>query len=124
MKILEIVSIPVFMSLYMQDKKYSYITDDFYCFCQLLTRIEFKFNPNKNNYYAQIPIEFKDIIKFIAEKSKIDCKGFCKYEDELDIPKCISNEVFEVYLDDYSVIKFTILETFNNETNELGIIVI
>ena len=58
----------------------------------LLMRPEYSIT-NDDKYVATIN-EAPYLLKFYIEKSKIDKFGNCKYEDELEISKSLSNELF------------------------------
>ena len=57
-----------------------------------------------------------EIINFCLNKSKINRYYRCKYEDEIDIPKCLASDIMVVELDNGSCISVTI-DDFDNEYN-------
>ena len=91
MRIKYINKIPIFIGEYYN---MGYITiDEINELNTLLMRPEYSI-ANGNKYVATIN-EAPYLLKFYIERSKIDKFGNCRYEDELEISKSLSNELYE-----------------------------
>jgi hypothetical protein len=104
MKISDIIEIPVFVSQYI-NKDIDNIDYHLHSFCNLLlTNNISAFGTEENETYKieyAIPeqdFSVRYFINFYLEKSTIDNKGNCLYELETDLPKSLTNELFEIKL--------------------------
>lgn len=101
MKSFECEKLPIFINGYI-NKGFIDITDT-HNFCRELLQTPFQISidrDGKSVYTFEIDNYFvKKFADFYIEKSKLDLKYNCKYEDELDIPKSIMNEFFIFIID-------------------------
>ena len=109
MRILSVKSIPRFIGEYFNKKLIDIKTINE--FSKLLTTIEFDYFKNENRYYGYLSYT-PELIKFYKDKSKLDHYYRCKYEDELGLPKSVSNEIYSVQLDNNEIINVTLLYDF------------
>ena len=92
MYIKSIKGIPVFIGRYFNEGKIS--MHDIQEFEEILTDSEyFKYDTNK---YATKLKSKPALVDFYIKHSKLDKYYNCKYEDELDLPKSIMNELYAV----------------------------
>ena len=107
MKIKKIIRMPLFIEKYLLNNTL-YLQeyyDSFYNNINSLDLVEY-YN-DKNERCFETNIYLSDMISFSSfyiVKSQLDYYYKCKYEDELNIPKSISNETFTVELDNEEVI--------------------
>lgn len=92
MYIESIKGIPVFIGKYFNAGKIS--IDDIKEFENILIKSEYFFY-NKNKYATKLNSK-PALIDFYIKYSKVDIHGNCIYEDELDLPKSIYNEVYKL----------------------------
>ena len=103
LKIASIESIPRFIGLYFNEHQISMheisqfdkLLNELYFTC--IDTDEYITSTNHNNF-----------ITFYLEKTRLDRYLNCKYEDELDIPKSISNELFVARTNNGDLIQFII----------------
>lgn len=111
LRILSVKSIPRFIGEYFNKNLISF--DDIKEFSKILISTEFDYIEYSNNQYIGFLDYTPKLIKFYKDKSKLDHYYRCKYEDELDIPKSISNEVYVLQLIDESIISVSLLYNFD-----------
>lgn len=105
MKIRTVKKVPRFIGEYFNEGILS--KDDLSNISKLLVDLDYTIIEEEK--LVAIVDEPSPLIDFYIEKSKLDCRYFCKYEDELGVPKSISSETFiietmnggelEVYID-------------------------
>lgn len=119
MKFVDIIDIPVFIKSYIADDKSRVIENFTHTFCKYIMDMDFiKFVDNNGEVLFISNINdnaVKDYILFCIDKSKLDYQYRCKYEDEKDIAKSLSNEVFAIKLDNEDIVKLYI-KSFENNT--------
>ena len=94
MKIRSIRKIPRFIGEYFNEGILTY--DDINEFSKLLVTLDYTLiDDTKLTCILDCKPKFID---FYLDKSKLDKKYICKYEEELDIPKSIYNEIYTVEL--------------------------
>ena len=113
MYIRKINKIPLFIGRYFNNGKIS--IDDINEFEKIIINSEYFFY-DKNKYATKLKSKPK-LLDFYIEHSKLDNKYYCKYEDELDIPKSISNEIYKFEIVGDDIIAATI--DFNEDENLL-----
>ena len=94
MKIRSIRKIPRFIGEYFNEGVLSY--DDIGDFSKLLTTLDYTLIDDTK--LICILDNKPKFIDFYLDKSKLDRQYLCKYEDELDLPKSIANEIYTVEL--------------------------
>lgn len=122
MKLDEFVSYPKFIDKYIEngDTGLSILVNDF---CKVLIEIntiQTHVDDNgKNIYYIKVGDNYtiRRFVDFYIDKSKLSCKYECKYEDELDLPKSILNEVFVVGINGKP--KTLYIDSYNGDTIKL-----
>lgn len=112
LRILSVKSIPRFIGEYFNKNLISF--DNIKEFSKILISTEFDYLKHSNNQYIGFLDYTPELIKFYKDKSKLDHYYRCKYEDELDIPKSISNEVYVLQLIDESIISVSLLYNFDH----------
>ena len=111
MRIKSVIRIPKFIGEYFNKDIIS--LDEIKSFSEFLLSIDYTLLDNGQLiYYIDNKPEF---INFYLEKSKLDNYYFCKYEDELDIPKSVSNETYTVELESGG--KVDVLLDFDDNSN-------
>lgn len=109
MRINKFVSIPEFIKAYI-DKEESGLDTITHDFCGTLLDLEFAtvidaLSGNNNTKYT-IKTDIYSVRRFLdfyMQKSSLDSQLHCEYEDELDLPKSITNELFTIVLDNDSI---------------------
>lgn len=119
LRILSVKSIPRFIGEYFNKNLISF--DDIKEFSKILISTEFDYLKHSNNQYIGFLDYTPELIKFYKDKSKLDHYYRCKYEDELDIPKSISNEVYVLQLIDESIISVSLLYNFDHNILVLNV---
>ena len=119
LRILSVKSIPRFIGEYFNKNLISF--DDIKEFSKILISTEFDYLKHSNNQYIGFLNYTPELIKFYKDKSKLDHYYRCKYEDELDIPKSISNEVYVLQLIDESIISVSLLYNFDHNILVLNV---
>lgn len=74
----------------------------------------------KDGRYGVFIDKDSNVIKFFMDKSKLDRYYICGYEVDLEIPRSVSNEAFEIELDDETSLSVYIYEYIEN----LGLLVL
>lgn len=115
MIIISVETVPRFIGLYCNEKVISF--ESVSNFSKLLRSIVFNF-VDPYTYKAYVPQN--DFINTYIDKSKLDIYLRCKYEDELDIPKSLENELFKVKLHGGAIVDIYI-DNYDYETNTLTI---
>nr|DAG94174.1 MAG TPA: hypothetical protein [Herelleviridae sp.] len=111
-RINSINDIPEFTKAYIIIKEsYKWIETSAHIFCKYLLDTDYdKETKNNVNIYTlkieEDNYEVKKFLNFYFEKIRIDKKGFCPYEEELDLPESVSNEVFKMRIEDEEKIIF------------------
>lgn len=116
MQILSVESIPKILGLYFNENHVS--IDDLHNFKsifkgELITIFE------DNKYVVCFNQRYK-VIDFLLEKTKLDRYYNCKYEEDLQIPKSVSNESFDIKLDN----NITISVYIYGYDEKLGILIL
>lgn len=91
LKIKYINNIPKFIGEYYNKGEIS--LEDINSFNSFLTKLNFSVT-NDDKYVTTIDEEPK-LLKFYIDKSKLDRQYRCKYEEELNIAKSVSNELYK-----------------------------
>lgn len=116
MKIYGFRSIPEFIQKYIDRNEpgLDTITHDF---CEMLMELYYD---NKIDNDGKLVFIFETdnysvrrFVEFYFEKSKLDSKHYCKYEDELGLPKSLTNEFFTLILDNEDV-RVMYIESYEN----------
>lgn len=99
-KIEEFISIPRFIEIYI-DKKENGLETLTHDFCKIMTELNYTVSPNNSNsniyqFDSENNYSIKRFLDFYFDKSKLNLKLMCKYEDELNISKSIANELFVI----------------------------
>ena len=111
MKIKTINKLPRFIGEYFNEKIISY--DELKAFSSLLLSLDYTLlDDNKLICVLDTKPAFVD---FYLEKSRLDEHYFCKYEDELEVPKSISNEIYKIELESGG--KIEVLLDFDDNSN-------
>lgn len=111
----EFSEIPDFIRAYMIIKpELETLTHEF---CKSLTNMKFKEDMIDHKPQYTFDIDNNETIikfaEFYIEKSKLDYKYNCVYEDEIDMPKSIINEFFVVLIDNQKV--YVYIDSFSNK---------
>lgn len=117
MKFTSVVNVPVFIESYIFADKSGTLEEFTHIFCNDIMNLDFnKYIKNNTIYYeAYITNDIsKRFIQFYLEKSQLDHYYDCKYEDEKNISKSISNELFEVEIDNTYIVHIYI-DSFEND---------
>lgn len=117
MKFTDIVKVPVFIESYIFDDESGTLEELTHIFCNDIMNLEFNMYTKNNVIYYETYItnnDSKRFINFYLEKSQLSYCYQCRYEDEKDISKSISNEVFEVGINDTDTINIYI-DSFKND---------
>lgn len=104
-KLEEIVSVPTFIQKYIEKEAEHFSNVILVDFCNIIKNAkysinhvnnheEYIFNVGENNYTV------KRFIEFYLDKSLLKNDLSCRYEEELDLPKSVSNEVFIIKFED------------------------
>ena len=117
MKIKEFISIPKFIDKYI-NKNECGVENFTHDFCKIMMELEFECKPNGENsniylFDSKDNYSIKRFLEFYFNKSKLDYKFKCTYEDELNLSKSISNELFVVASIDDKIITMYI-DSFDN----------
>ena len=113
MYIKAIEEIPIFVGRYFNVGKIS--MTDINEFSDILKNSEFFFY-DKNKYATKL--KYKPVLVYLYIKySKLDRYGHCRYEEEIDLFKSISNEIYKLRLLGDEKINVTI--DYNEEDNLL-----
>lgn len=117
MKIKAVKKIPRFIGEYFNEGLLS--TEDLEEFSKLLISLDYTILEEEK--LVAVLDQESPFINFYLEKSKLDSNYFCKYEDELDVPKSISNELFTIQISDGGELQVYI--EFDYEYNCLSLII-
>lgn len=119
-----IIDIPEFIKQYINKKDlYCWLENSTHDMCRALLDLQYRRQTNDGMDELVTDILFdknvKRFLDFYFTKIRIDRKGFCPYEDELDLPESIMNEVFKVkadgvekliFIDSYEDSRLTLIE--------------
>lgn len=113
-KIKQIVAVPTFIDKYIESKKdnqiNSIILNDF---CNIIKKLEYKINDSEYIFNVGDNYTVKRFVNFYIDKSELSREYKCKYEDELDIPKSISNELFTIEFEDKCIVLY--IKKYSND---------
>lgn len=96
-----VIDIPEFIKAYINLEGYEWLEEETHNFCALLMDLQYHQITKENfpTYLVDIFIPSTKFLDFYFEKMNIDKRGFCPYEEELELPQSVSNELFTVVID-------------------------
>lgn len=108
MKIINsIINIPKFIKEYIiKDDSYYWLEIASHSISNKLLNLKFEINESNDGFIKLISNaaeKDENLLKFLNfyfSKIRLDRKGYCPYEEELNIPESVSNETFKVIIDD------------------------